>query len=88
MCNSKITLRYLTFFLFFLNVLDAIDNKTKNSSEFFKNINPEKYDPKPLYKEFDMLKFLNSIKILFKELDRIDPEGFHSSRINSNMKKL
>ena len=65
-----------------------IHNKTKNSSEFFKNINPEKYDPKPLYKEFDMLKFLNSIKILFKELDRIDPEGFHSSRINSNMKKL
>lgn len=65
-----------------------IHNKTKDSTEFLKNVNPEKYDPKPLYKDFRMVEFLKSIKILFKELDRIDPKGLHTSRINSNMKRL
>lgn len=65
-----------------------IHNKTKDSIEFFKNTKPENYNPKPLYVEFDLSEFLDSIKILFKELDKIDPKGFHSSRINSNMKRI
>lgn len=65
-----------------------IHNKTKDSIEFFKNTKPENYDPKPLYLEFDLSEFLDSIKILFKELDKIDPKGYHSSRINLNMKRI
>lgn len=65
-----------------------IHNKTKNSTDFFRNVKSENYDPKPLYNEFNIIDFFNAIKSLFKELDRIDPIGIHTSRINLNLNKI
>lgn len=65
-----------------------IHNKTKNSIEFFKNLKMGNYDPKPLYKEFNLTQFLIAIQSLFKELDKIDPNGAHTSKINFNMKRI
>lgn len=65
-----------------------IHNKTKDWIEFSKNINPDSFDPKPLFEEFDLPNFLSAVKTLFEELDKIDDKGHHSSTINSNMKKI
>ncbi|WP_298346079.1 hypothetical protein [uncultured Algibacter sp.] len=65
-----------------------IHNKSKDLTEFFKNIKPDNYNPKPLYEEFDILEFLKSIKSLFRELDRIDQKGMHSRRISFNMERI
>lgn len=65
-----------------------VHNKTKDWIEFSKNINPDNYDPKPLFEEYNLSKFINSTIKLFEELDRIDPKGYHSMRINFNIKRL
>lgn len=65
-----------------------VHSKTKDWFEHLKNINPSTHSPKNLFDEFDLSEFLKAIAKLFYELDRIDPKGYHSSKINSNMKRL
>lgn len=64
-----------------------IHNKTKDAIAFLKETKSH-YDPKPLYEEFSINEFTKSIKILFEELDKIDPKGLHSSRINMSLKRI
>ncbi len=52
-----------------------VHNKTKDAFEFFKNV--KDYDPRPLFKEFNLRSLFKSVEMLFDELDRIDKKGLH-----------
>lgn len=52
-----------------------VHNKTKDFFEYMDSI--KNYDPKPLFKEFDIVYFFKSVEKLFDELEKIDQEGLH-----------
>tara|TARA_R110000744_G_C19356696_1_gene560944 strand:- start:1172 stop:1336 length:165 start_codon:yes stop_codon:yes gene_type:complete len=44
--------------------------------------------PKSLNDEFELFKFIKSIKTLFIELDKIDPKGHHFSRVKEELARI